>query len=93
VPDIALVGQETIDGQPTFHLAFSVTRPEPSTTDLWINSSTYLPVHEKIVVPRSHTVTNDFTWLPRTHANLTRLTTAIPHGFKLSEAATSFPVL
>lgn len=92
VPDMALVGQETIDGEPTFHLAFTVTQPEPSTTDLWIDSSTYLPVHDQIVVPESprattaYTVSNDFTWLPRTRANLARFTVVIPRGFKHSSA-------
>ena len=60
---------------------FTITGgPLRSTTDIWINRSTYLPVREKLVVPETsfnrrptYTVTNDFTWLPRTSANLAQL--------------------
>jgi len=87
-PRISLVGPRTIDGHPTLRLRFVVTEgPLPSTTDMWIDRSTYLPVRGKVafratVVSGRHvrqvgptiTTTNDFTWLPRTRANLARLT-------------------
>jgi hypothetical protein len=80
-PQVALLGQETIDRQAAFHLRFTVTAwPYASTTDFWIDRSTYLPVHAKLVVPktsvkgsRAYTVTNDFAWLPRTSGNLAQL--------------------
>ena len=92
-PRVSLLGQQTIDQQPTFHLRFTITGgPLPSTTDIWIDRSTYLPVREKLVVPKTsvknspppYTVTSDFTWFPRTSANLAQLTLVIPRGFKRS---------
>jgi hypothetical protein len=78
---VALLGRETIGRQPTFHLRFTISGgPLSSTTDIWIDRSTYLPVREKLVVPETsfnkrltYTVTDDFTWLPRTRANLAHL--------------------
>ena len=88
-PRVSLLGQETIDQRPTFHLRFIVTGVLRSTTDFWIDRSTYLPVRGKLVVPQTgikgrhaHAVANDFTWLPRTPANLARFRVVIPHGFK-----------
>jgi hypothetical protein len=90
-PPVSLLGQPTIDQHPTFQLRFTITGgPLASTTDIWIDRSTYLPVREKVVVPQTsvknspppHTVTNDFTWLPRTRANLALLTLVVPPSFK-----------
>jgi hypothetical protein len=92
-PHVSLLGKQTIDRQPTFHLRFTIAGgPFASTTDFWINRSTYLPVHLKLVAPktsvknslRPYAVTNDFTWLPRTSANLADLAPTIPRGFKRS---------
>jgi hypothetical protein len=80
-----LLGGQTIGGRPTFHLRFTV-REEigPSTTDFWIDRSTYLPVRSRVVyrvAARFHsgrlgppmTTTDRFTWLPRTSANVAHL--------------------
>jgi hypothetical protein len=81
-PQVTIVGQEIVDGQPTFHLNFVVvTGAITSTVDLWIDSFTYLPVHEQ-VVGYGMTTINDFEWLPRTSANLRQFKVVIPHGFK-----------
>jgi hypothetical protein len=87
-PRVSLLGQQTIDRKPTVHLRFTVTGgPVPSTTDIWIDRSTYLPVREQVgfrqttgnsqrrrQIGPTITTTNDFTWLPRTSANLAHLT-------------------
>jgi YD repeat-containing protein len=86
---VLLLGQETIDGKPTFHLRFTIKGGHnASTTDIWIDRFTYLPVHEKAAFrdtsTKGHpivTTINEFTWLPRTHANLARLAPIIPRGF------------
>jgi YD repeat-containing protein len=78
----SLLGDQTIDGKPTFHLRFTVTGGmEPSTTDFWINRSTYLPLRSKVVyrvrgngqLGPNMTTTDQFIWLPRTSANLAEL--------------------
>jgi hypothetical protein len=80
-----LLGEETIGGRPTFHLRFTVSQTiGPSTTDFWIDRSTYLPVRSRVVyrvAARFHngrlgppmTTTDRFTWLPRTSANFAHL--------------------
>jgi DNA-binding beta-propeller fold protein YncE len=80
---VSLLVDQTIDGHPTFHLRFTVTgAPEPSTTDFWVDRSTYLPVRSKVVyrIARGNgqlgptmSTTDEFTWLPRTRANLAQL--------------------
>jgi hypothetical protein len=80
---VSLLADQTIDGQSTFHLRFTVSGGmQPSTTDFWIDRSTHLPVHSKIVYRevRSNgqlgptgSTTDKFTWLPRTSANLAHL--------------------
>lgn len=92
-PHISLLGEQTIDGQSTFHLRFVVTGFLAYTADLWIDRATYLPVHETVSSPTKSrrdqptvTTTNDFTWLPRTSGNLAQLKVAIPSGFKHTAA-------
>src|SRR5262249_40759208 len=82
---VSLLGDETIDGQPTFHLRFTVKQSiGPSTTDFWVNRSTYLPVHSRVVYRvaarfnngrpgPTMTTTDRFTWLRRTSDNLAHL--------------------
>jgi hypothetical protein len=81
----SMLADQTIDGKPAFHLRFTVSGgPERSTTDIWIDRSTYLPLHSKVLyrVVRGNghlgatmTTTDTFTWLPRTSANLAHLAT------------------
>jgi hypothetical protein len=78
---VVLVGEQTIDGKPTIHLTFAATAPNVSTTEFWIDRSTHLPVRSKTVYrPASvsqrapaMTTSDEFTWLPRTRANLAEL--------------------
>jgi hypothetical protein len=79
-PRVSLLGEQTIDGRSTFHLRYVVTGVLAATIDLWIDRSTYLPLHQKVVADQRITI-NDFTWLPRTKANLARVTVAVPRGF------------
>jgi YD repeat-containing protein len=88
-PHIALLGQETIDGEPTFHLRFTIASGNASTTDIWIDRLTYLPVHEKVAFRNTSveghptiTTINDFTWLPHNRTNLTHFMAVVPSGFK-----------
>jgi hypothetical protein len=89
-PRVALLGQEIIDGKPTFHLRFTIASGRnASTTDIWLDRSTYLPVHEKAAfrdtsVKGHPTITtiNDFTWLRRNSANLAQFSIVVPSGFK-----------
>ncbi len=95
---VSLLGEQTIDGHPTFHLRFAVTGGPlgPSTTNFWIDQSTHLPVRSNVVyraapgnrqLGPTQSTTDDFTWLPRTSANLGQLTIAIPRGFKHTSAS------
>jgi hypothetical protein len=79
---VSLLGDQTIDGKPTFHLRFAVTGPIVSTTDFWIDQATHLPVRSKVVYRAARgngqlgpamTTSDEFTWLPRTSANLAQL--------------------
>ena len=80
----ALLGDQTVDGKPTFHLRFTVIGgPEPATIDFWIARSTHLPVRSHVVYRVTNnngqlgptmSTTDEFTWLPRTRANLAHLT-------------------
>jgi YD repeat-containing protein len=70
---VTLLGDQTVDGTPAFHLRFKVSGGVlPSVTDFWISRSTYLPVHSKVVY-RTGTTVDRFTWLRRTSASLAHL--------------------
>jgi hypothetical protein len=85
-PQVSLLGSETVDGRSTLHLRVVTVNPFPSTTDFWIDGSTYLPVYEKLAFREPGgpvvSVTNDFRWLPRTRANLAHFGIVVPPGFK-----------
>jgi hypothetical protein len=80
---VSLLGGQTIDGQPTFHLRFTATGGSKLlTTDFWIDRSTHLPVRSRVVYREANgngqlgptmSTTDEFTWLPRTSANLAHL--------------------
>jgi YD repeat-containing protein len=95
-PQVSLLGHETVDGRSTLHLRIVIDNPLPSTTDLWLDGSTYLPAYEKVDFREpgagdsdpTVTVTNDFRWLPRTRVTLARFGIVVPTGFRrTSEAA------
>jgi YD repeat-containing protein len=81
---VTLLGNQTVDGQPTFHLRFTVTGgPVLSAIDYWIGRSTSLPVRSHVVYRAASvnghlgptmSTTDEFNWFPRTNANLARLT-------------------
>lgn len=90
--ETVLLGDERIDGQQTIHLRVTDHLMVPIrrgtktantfTTDIWVNSSTYLPVR---LARRSNGhlgATTDYKWLPRTKTNLARVSLVIPHGFE-----------
>jgi hypothetical protein len=91
---VSLLGQGQIDGRPTLHLRFVTSVPLPSTIDMWIDRSTYLPRYEKVAfrhivgtgrqarpVGPTVTTTNDFRWRPGTGANLAHFGIVVPPGF------------
>ena len=81
--NVLLLGDQMIDGQPTIHLRFTISGgPTRSRTDFWIDRSNHLPVRSKVVyggilgngqLEPTMSTTDEFTWLPRTIANLVQL--------------------
>jgi hypothetical protein len=81
----------TLNGQPAIELSSTgVVRNGKVTVNssiehLWVDASTYLPLHfvaaGSTVGTTSHDV-SDFQYLPPTPANLAKLTPPIPSGFK-----------
>jgi hypothetical protein len=73
----SLLGNQTINGKQTLHLRFTGTMGTgPFTIDFWIDRSTYLPLRLKWKTGQlasAMTTTDQFTWLPRTSANLGHL--------------------
>ncbi|MEU4522607.1 hypothetical protein AB0F52_28325 [Amycolatopsis sp. NPDC024027] len=88
---VELVGQEKIGAVDTHHLRVIGPRREYK-IDLWVDSTTYLPVKETAVkggnkqggeeFPESKGEAITYTWLPRTEENLAKLTLTPPDGFK-----------
>ncbi|MEU5261599.1 hypothetical protein [Amycolatopsis sp. NPDC021455] len=88
---VELVGQEKIGTVDTHHLRVIGPRREYK-IDLWVDSTTYLPVKETAVkggnrqggeeFPESAGEVITYTWLPRTEKNLAELTLTPPAGFK-----------
>ncbi|MFF1611956.1 hypothetical protein ACFVYA_29575 [Amycolatopsis sp. NPDC058278] len=88
---VELVGQEKVGTVDTHHLRVIGSRREYK-IDLWVDSTTYLPVKETAVkggneqggeeFPESKGEVTTYTWLPRTEENLAKLTLAPPADFK-----------
>ena len=83
---VTLLNDQTIDGQPTFHLRFTwaVARSSVASTrvDLWINTSTFLPIRETTSTTSSrNAITEGYSWLPRTPTNIAKLRVVVPPGF------------
>ncbi len=88
---VELVGQEKIGTVDTHHLRVIGPRREYK-IDLWVDSTTYLPVKETAVkagtkqggeeFPESKGEVITYTWLPRTEENLAKLTLTPPADFK-----------
>ena len=88
---VELVGQEKIGTIDTHHLQVIGPKREYK-IDLWVDSTTYLPVKETAVkggngkggeeFPESKGEMITYTWLPRTEKNLAELTLTPPADFK-----------
>jgi len=88
---VELVGQEKIGTVDTHHLRVIGPRREYK-IDLWVDSTTYLPVKETAVkagntqggeeFPESKGEVITYTWLPRTEKNLAELTLTPPADFE-----------
>jgi hypothetical protein len=88
---VELVGQEKVGTVDTHHLRVIGPRREYK-IDLWVDSTTYLPVKETAVkagnkqggeeFPESKGEVITYTWLPRTEENLAELTLTPPADFK-----------
>jgi hypothetical protein len=85
---VALLNDQTIDGQAAFHLRFTWALNQSSSApgqrtrvDLWINTSTFLPIRETTSTTGQRTTTEDYSWLRRTPANLAKLRVVVPAGF------------
>jgi hypothetical protein len=76
---LTLVGEEPVRGQTTLHLRLTGP-PDFVSMDLWIDPQTYLPVRLSETV-MSSTEIRDYTWLPRTPANLAVFDLRPPPGF------------
>jgi hypothetical protein len=82
-----VLGRETVDGRDTLHLRF-VNTPDPiAVTDVWVESTTFLPVQDcfyrdGLIMPAEDAIRETYTWLPRTAENLAWLTLTPPPGFK-----------
>jgi hypothetical protein len=78
-----LVGPETLDGTRAEHIR--LVRPpagyEGLLLDLWVDSSTFLPV--RLTIGGSNPTQADYEWLPRTPENLALTTLEVPAGFTL----------
>lgn len=77
---VELLGQEQVNGINTLHLRIAVTQ-RGYRVDLWVDSSSYLPVQETESTDDRAAVTRTFAWLPRTEENLARLVLTPPPGF------------
>ncbi|RKR89985.1 hypothetical protein BDK92_4349 [Micromonospora pisi] len=76
---LTLVGEESLDGRATVHLRWV---PVPgSTTDIWVDADTYLPVRKTSAGPKASDEIN-FEWLPRTPENLAKVEGAAPADYK-----------
>lgn len=78
-----LIGAETIDGKDTHHLRLFATR-RGYQIDLWVDSTTYLPVRQTSTViggDPEPVMTSDYDWLPRNEENLAKLVLTPPPGF------------
>lgn len=72
-----ILGHRTIAGQPTIEIQLSnpasFLYPPASTLDVWVSTSSYLPVREITNTSGHPMVIRSFSWLPRTRANLAHL--------------------
>jgi len=85
-----VVGDATVDSVQTVELAISGFDGPGSTGDIWVNTSTNLPIRTVVTAPNPgapgapsgmQTVQDDYQFLPATSANLAELQPVIPSGF------------
>jgi hypothetical protein len=89
---LVLVGSEQVAGHATEHLRLTVDTSDtaPAAEDLWVDSTTFLPVKMTGRKGSSH-FTVSYEWLPRTAENLARLELNPPAGFTEQPPAVSAP--
>jgi hypothetical protein len=75
-----VVGHAIIDGVQTVQLAISGFDGSGSRGDIWVSTTTHLPVRS-IVSAHGGTVQNTYQFLPATPANLAQTRPVIPTGF------------
>lgn len=78
-----LIGSERVGDRDTHHLRLFATH-RGYQIDLWVDSTSYLPVRETSTVidgPAEPVMTSDYDWLPRTEENLAKLELTPPPGF------------
>jgi hypothetical protein len=73
------IGSTTIDRRPSFLFRQSSF---PSTDELWIDRSTYLPLREQDSDSRGTVSSIQYQWLARTTRNRARFTLSVPSAFK-----------
>ncbi|TDV40136.1 hypothetical protein [Actinophytocola oryzae] len=78
-----LIGTETVGDRETHHLRLFATQ-RGYQIDLWVDSTSYLPVRETSTVidgPAKPVMTSDYDWLPRNDENLAKLELSPPPDF------------
>jgi hypothetical protein len=80
---VQLVGKEQVDGRDTLHLLI-IGPDHSSRIDMWVDSTSYLPVKDIAVKDQStkDEESTTYTWLPRTAENLAKLVVTPPAGFE-----------
>jgi hypothetical protein len=80
------VRRTTLNGRAALELSWKeAQKGNSSTTYLWVDADTYLPVRETDTFGPPDTITSatlNYEYLPATSANLSKLTPPIPAGFK-----------
>jgi hypothetical protein len=80
-----IVGRESVGGRATIHLAHRARLTNSPvaalTEESWVDAATYLPVRLRTSIG-GLSATTDYTWVPRTAANLAKLELVVPRGFR-----------
>ena len=91
----SLVGTGTIDGTRVIYLRLKLPAPAgfpiaPTTVYLCVDASTYLPVLQVMTRDSAVVGTTDYSLLPRSEANLTKLYFVAPAGFTHTQGTETF---
>jgi len=84
--NLTLLGQQRLPGRNTVHVTHTFDKGGLRLAmDMWIDATSYLPVRTAYQSPqlaKGQRAVNDLTWLPRTEANLAKLSLSAPTGFR-----------